>query len=125
MNDSEEKIETAAVRLIESLGILNSPNGCEYLKAAIIYAAKQPELLDSMASIYKKVAEKYNVQISSVEKIIRYAIDLAYEKNPDPLVHYFNYPMGKPSSSELISLAADDIRIWILETRTPFQTDSD
>lgn len=114
MNDSEKTIETAAESLMQDLGIWDTSIGYEYLKRAIVLTAQQPELLNSMKSIYNKIAEIYNVRSNCIERGIRYVIDITYERNPDALVNYFNYPMSKPGSSELISLAADDIRLLFL-----------
>ncbi|MBQ8515415.1 MAG: sporulation initiation factor Spo0A C-terminal domain-containing protein [Ruminococcus sp.] len=105
-------MEMTVTTLVRSIGIQANLKGYRYLRSAIVCAARQPELLDSITSIYKRVAEMYNTDSCNVERAIRYAVELAYFRNPDAINNFFNYPVGKPTNSEVIALASDNIRIW-------------
>ena len=86
--------------------------GYDYLKAAIICLLKNPNL--KIMDIYKMVAKDYNVNPYSVEKVIRYAIDLAYDRSPEQLKKFFNYKNEKPYISEVLALVADMVKMEMI-----------
>ena len=76
---------------------------------------EQPKLTRHfMRQLYETVAEMHHVKLHSVERAIRYAIEIAYDKNPEQLKSMFYYPVSKPCNSELIALAVDMIRMHSL-----------
>ena len=111
-NLNKEKItERLITKIIKDMGMQSSLKGFDYLKSAIICVLKNPDL--KMMDVYKIVAKIYDVNHYSVEKIIRYAIDLSYDKNPEQLKKFFNYSVEKPSINELLALVVDMVRIEI------------
>lgn len=104
-------LEQAATKIIQGMGIPTNLKGYIYLRTAIVCAVKQPDLTCYfMKQLYVKVAEIHHVKLHSVERAIRYAIDIAYDRNPEQLKSMFYYPVEKPCNSELISLVVDMIR---------------
>lgn len=107
------KAERLASSFIREMGIQTNLKGYKYLRTGIVCASLKPEIMEhSTYEIYDVIAKKYNVQSSSVERAIRNSIELAYEKCPKKVSEKFNYPVAKPSNTELIIFAADTIRTW-------------
>lgn len=104
----EEKIAT---RMILQMGIQANLKGYSYLRKAIALAAQNPEL--QCNQLYGIIAEIYGVKPKSVERAIRYAIDLAYDVNQRRLQNFFPYPVTKPGNWEVIALAADRVRVQL------------
>ena len=104
-------LEQAATQIIRNMGIPANLKGYIYLRTAIVCAVEQPKLTRHfMRQLYETVAEMHHVKLHSVERAIRYAIEIAYDRNPEQLKNMFYYPVEKPCNSELISLAVDIIR---------------
>lgn len=112
MNQSEKSMEISATNVIRSMGIQANLKGYRYLRSAILCAAQQPELLDSITLIYIRVAKMYNTENINVERAIRYAISNAYRLNPEAINKFFSQSAGKPTNSQVIALASDNIRVW-------------
>ncbi len=107
------KAERAASRFLRDIGIQTNLKGYKYLRTGIVCASLKPEIMDgSTYEIYNVVAKKYSVQSASVERAMRNSIELAYERSPKQMSQKFNYPVAKPSNTELIIYAADTIRTW-------------
>lgn len=110
-NESILNLEQAATQIIRNMGIPANLKGYIYLRTAIVCAVEQPNLTRHfMRQLYEMVAEIHHVKLHSVERAIRYAIEIAYDRNPEQLKSMFYYPVGKPCNSELIALAVDIIR---------------
>ncbi|MGN0630729.1 MAG: sporulation initiation factor Spo0A C-terminal domain-containing protein [Ruminococcus sp.] len=110
------KSERAASSFLREIGIQTNLKGYKYLRTGIVCAALQPEIMEkSTYEIYDVVAEKYNVNGQSVERAMRNAIELAYERSPKLISQKFSYPVAKPSNTELIIFAADTIRTWCIK----------
>ena len=65
------------------------------------------------------IAEKYDTTPSRVERAIRHAIELAWDRgNTDMISRYFGYTInlekGKPTNSEFIAMVADRLRIGLM-----------
>ena len=75
------------------------------------------ELINSVTKIlYPSVAKKYSTTTSRVERAIRHAIEVAWDRGDmDTLNSYFGYTIhnnrGKPTNSEFIAMIADSIRL--------------
>ena len=111
-NLNKEKItERLITKIIKDMGMQPVLKGYDYLKTAIICVLKNPDL--KMMEVYKAVAKIHNVNPYSIEKTIRYAIDLAYDKNPEQLKKFFNYKEENPYISELLALVADMVKTEI------------
>lgn len=68
--------------------------------------------------LYPDIAKHYNTTSSRVERSIRHAIDLAWQRGDlDILQHYFGYTIssskGKPTNSEFIALIADRLQLQL------------
>ena len=91
--------------------------GYHYLRTAIKYCLDDSEMLSSVTKIlYPSVAKKYKTTSSRVERAIRHAIEVAWDRGDvDVLSSYFGYTIqserGKPTNSEFIAMITDKINL--------------
>ena len=116
--DSDEKnIETQVTKIIHQIGVPAHIKGYQYLRTAILMTIKDNDLINSVTKIlYPSVAKKYSTTTSRVERAIRHAIEVAWDRGDiDTLNSYFGYTIqntrGKPTNSEFIAMIADNLRL--------------
>ena len=86
---------------------------------AIVETVKDKSLMDSVTKIlYPKIADYFEVSPSRVERAIRRAIEVAFERgNIEVLEQYFGYTVdaekGKPTNSEFIAMLCEEISLSI------------
>ena len=103
--------------LIRKAGIPAHIKGYRYVRACIIECLSDKTMLDSITKrLYSKVAEKYETTPIRVERAIRHAIEIAWDRgNVDTLNSFFGYTVdtskGKPTNSEFIALITDKLRL--------------
>ena len=103
--------------IIHQLGVPAHVKGYHYLRTAILSSLDNPELLDSVTKLlYPTVAQVYSTTSSRVERAIRHAIEIAWDRGDlDVLNSYFGYTVntckGKPTNSEFIALVTDKLRL--------------
>ena len=66
--------------------------------------------------LYPAIAKKFATTASRVERAIRHAIEVAWDRGDvDVLASYFGYTIqssrGKPTNSEFIAMIADKLRL--------------
>ncbi len=113
---SKKKAEQSASMILLEAGIQPSLRGYTYLKDAIVNAALRPKLYSAYgnASLCEYVAAVHDINPTAVEKGIRDAINAAYYKNSQRLLRMFKYSVGRPITSDIISVAVERIRNWVL-----------
>ena len=113
----EHEIETQVTKIIHQIGIPAHIKGYQYLRTAIIMTINDNEIINSVTKIlYPSVAKKYQTTTSRVERAIRHAIEVAWDRGDvDTLNSYFGYTIqnnrGKPTNSEVIAMIADNLRL--------------
>ena len=106
-------LEVQISNLMRQLGIPARLKGYQYLRKAIIMAMKDPAVMDGVTKIlYPDIAKCYGTTASFVERAMRKAIAVAWERgNIDFLQYYFGCTkkpqMAKPTNSEFIATVAD------------------
>lgn len=106
-------LEVQISNLMRQLGIPAHLKGYQYLRRAIIMAMKDPAVMDGVTKIlYPDIAKCYGTTASCVERAMRKAIAVAWERgNIDFLQYYFGCTkkpqMAKPTNSEFIATVAD------------------
>lgn len=116
--DSKVKdVETNITMYIQQLGVPAHIKGYQYIRDAIGMVIEDMDAINSITKIlYPTVAKHYNTTPSRVERAIRHAIEVAWDRgNPDVLNDFFGYTIvsskGKPTNSEFIAMIADKIRL--------------
>ena len=91
--------------------------GYQYLRTAILLTISDSDIINSVTKVlYPSVAKKYSTTTSRVERAIRHAIEVAWDRGDiDTLNSYFGYTIqnnrGKPTNSEFIAMIADNLRL--------------
>lgn len=116
-DEGSEDMEVVVTEIIHQLGVPAHIKGYHYLREAILSSLEDKELLESVTKmLYPTVAKKFDTTSSRVERAIRHAIEIAWDRgNLDTLNSFFGYTVntckGKPTNSEFIALITDKLRL--------------
>ncbi len=111
------ELETQVTKIIHQIGVPAHIKGYQYLRTAIIMTVNDSDIINSVTKIlYPSVAKRYQTTSSRVERAIRHAIEVAWDRGDvDTLNSYFGYTIqntrGKPTNSEFIAMIADNLRL--------------
>ena len=111
------ELEQRISEIMQKIGIPAHVKGYSYLRHAILEVIENPEVLEAVTkALYPKIAESYETTSSRVERAIRHAIEIAWNRNSHSAIHELfsntiNSERGKPTNSEMIALIADKIRL--------------
>lgn len=112
-------IELKVTEILHQIGVPAHIKGYHYLRDSIIKSVENPEIINAVTKqLYPSVAKKYNTTSSRVERAIRHAIEVAWDRGDvDILNSYFGYTIhnsrGKPTNSEFIAMISDKLRLQI------------
>lgn len=110
-------LEMVVTEVIHQIGVPAHIKGYYYLREAITLVVRDQNILNSITKqLYPAVAKKYETTSSRVERAIRHAIEVAWDRgNVEVLDRYFGYTInslrGKPTNSEFIAMIADKINM--------------
>jgi len=111
------ELEVKVTQIFHEIGIPAHIKGYHYLRDSIIMAVEDIEAVNAITKImYPAVAKKYNTTPSRVERAIRHAIEVAWDRGDVEVLNgYFGYTVsnlkGKPTNGEFISMIADKLRL--------------
>lgn len=110
-------LEIIVTNIIHEIGVPAHIKGYQYLRDSIMLAVTDMDILNSITKqLYPTIAEKHHTTSSRVERAIRHAIEVAWNRGKmDTIDALFGYTIhagkGKPTNSEFIALIADKIRL--------------
>ena len=114
-------LESRVTAIIHDVGVPAHIKGYQYLREAILIAVKDMEVINAVTKVlYPAVAKRYGTTASRVERAIRHAIEVAWDRGDlETLQKYFGYTVsnakGKPTNSEFIAMIADRLRLEMRE----------
>lgn len=114
---SDNSLEITITNILHEIGVPAHIKGYHYLRESIILSVNNPEIINSITKqLYPTVAKKFTTTSSRVERAIRHAIEVAWDRGDiDVLNSYFGYTIhnerGKPTNSEFIAMIADKLRL--------------
>lgn len=114
---TEDNIELEISKIMRDIGVPAHIKGYQYLRTSIMLCIDDAEMLGSVTKIlYPTVAKQYSTTPSRVERAIRHAIEVAWDRGDvDVLSSYFGYTIqaqrGKPTNSEFIAMIADKLKL--------------
>ena len=114
---SYNDMEAQVTKIIHQIGVPAHIKGYQYLRTAILMTIEDNDIINSVTKVlYPTVAKKYQTTTSRVERAIRHAIEVAWDRGDiDTLNSYFGYTIqnsrGKPTNSEFIAMIADNLRL--------------
>ena len=110
-------LEMQITEILHQIGVPAHIKGYHYLRAAIRLCVADPELISAVTKqLYPAVAKQFATTPSRVERAIRHAIEVAWDRGDvDVLNSYFGYTIhntkGKPTNSEFIAMISDRLRL--------------
>ncbi len=110
-------LEVRVTEVIHQVGVPAHIKGYQYLREAIMMAVEDMEAVSAITKVlYPSIAKKFKTTSSRVERAIRHAIEVAWDRGDiETLQSYFGYTVsgvkGKPTNSEFISMIADRLRL--------------
>ena len=113
----EQRLETMVTEIIHEIGIPAHIKGYQYIREAIILTVRDMDLINAVTkALYPAVAKKFSTTPSRVERAIRHAIEVAWDRGDiEVLQKYFGYTVsnikGKPTNSEFIAMIADSLTL--------------
>ena len=112
-------IESMVTSIIHEIGVPAHIKGYQYLREAIIIAVNDMDVINAITKVlYPQVAKTFQTTPSRVERAIRHAIEVAWDRGDlDTLQRFFGYTVsntkGKPTNSEFIALIADKLQLQL------------
>ena len=116
---SQSSIEAMVTNIIHEIGVPAHIKGYQYLREAIIIAVNDMDVINAITKVlYPQVAKTFQTTPSRVERAIRHAIEVAWDRGDlDTLQRFFGYTVsntkGKPTNSEFIALIADKLQLQL------------
>ena len=110
-------LQVMVSNIMHQIGVPAHIKGYQYLREAIILSIDDREMMNSVTKLlYPTVAKKFATTPSRVERAIRHAIEVAWDRGDvDVLSSYFGYTIqstrGKPTNSEFIAMISDKLRL--------------
>ena len=115
--DDNPTLEAQVTGIIHEVGVPAHIKGYQYVREAIMITVEDMEVINSVTKVlYPEVAKRYHTTPSRVERAIRHAIEVAWDRGDlETLQKYFGYTVsnakGKPTNSEFIAMIADRISL--------------
>lgn len=116
---SRSTLETQVTAIIHEIGVPAHIKGYQYLREAILIAVEDMDVINAVTKVlYPEVAKRFGTTSSRVERAIRHAIEVAWDRGDlETLQKYFGYTVstskGKPTNSEFIAMIADRLQLQI------------
>ena len=115
--DRSRNLESMVTAIIHDVGVPAHIKGYQYLREAILIAVADMDVINAVTKVlYPEVAKRCNTTASRVERAIRHAIEVAWDRGDlETLQKYFGYTVsnvkGKPTNSEFIAMIADRLQL--------------
>ncbi len=116
-------MESLVTEIIHEIGVPAHIKGYQYLREAIILTINDMDIINAVTKVlYPTVAKKYATTPSRVERAIRHAIEVAWDRGDlETLQKFFGYTVsnikGKPTNSEFIAMIADRLSLQRRESK--------
>jgi len=114
-------LKNMVTSVIHEIGVPAHIKGYQYLREAIMIAVDDMDVINAVTKVlYPEVAKRFGTTPSRVERAIRHAIEVAWDRGDlETLQKYFGYTVsnakGKPTNSEFIAMISDRL---VLEMRS-------
>ncbi|WP_312636718.1 sporulation transcription factor Spo0A [Oscillibacter sp.] len=115
-----KSLKNMVTDIIHEIGVPAHIKGYQYLREAILIAVDDMDVINAVTKVlYPEVARRFSTSPSRVERAIRHAIEVAWDRGDlETLQKFFGYTVsntkGKPTNSEFIAMIADRL---VLEGR--------
>ena len=116
-SNKNANLEIEVSEILHNLGIPSHIKGYQYIREGIMYIYNKNGYGAFITKeIYPEIALKYNTTVSRVERAIRHAIEISWERGDIDLMddifgHSIDYNRSKPTNAEYINTIADRIKL--------------
>ncbi len=110
-------LQVAITKMLHELGIPSHIKGYQYIREAVNIIFENPSVIGGITKeLYPELAKKFNTTTSRVERAIRHAIEVSWNRgNLDFMEEIFGYSVdidkAKPTNSEFMVTIADKLRL--------------
>lgn len=114
-------LQISITKILHELGIPSHIKGYQYIREGISILYEKPEVIGGITKeLYPEVASKYGTTVSRVERAIRHAIEVSWNRGNWQLMeeifgHSVDIDKAKPTNSEFIVTVADKLRLEFSE----------
>lgn len=116
---NSQNMEIKITDILHQIGVPAHIKGYQYLRTSIMMSVENDDIINAVTKqLYPAVAKKFDTTSSRVERAIRHAIEVAWDRGDiDILNSYFGYTIhnsrGKPTNSEFIAMISDKLRLQL------------
>ena len=117
MNLYHNNLEISVTKLLHGLGVPSHIKGYKYIREGILLMYESPYIVGAITKeLYPEIANKYDTTVSRVERAIRHAIEVSWNRGDIELMeevfgHSVDYDRAKPTNSEFIVTLSDKLRL--------------
>jgi len=123
INIFHNNLEISLTKMLHELGMPAHIKGYQYIREGILMIYNNPEIIGGITKeLYPDVATKYNTTVSRVERAIRHAIEVSWNRGSWDLMeeifgHSVDIDKAKPTNSEFIVTIADKLRLEFMKQK--------
>lgn len=117
LNPYEQDLRISVTKLLHELGVPSHIKGYQYIREGILLLYNNPDIVGGITKeLYPEIASRYNTSVSRVERAIRHAIEVSWNRGNLDLMeeifgHSVDYDKAKPTNSEFIVTVADKLKL--------------
>ena len=110
-------LQISTTKILHELGVPSHIKGYQYIREGIMMLYEKPEVIGGITKeLYPEVASKFDTTVSRVERAIRHAIEVSWNRGNWQLMeeifgHSVDIDKAKPTNSEFIVTVADKLRL--------------
>ena len=112
-----DDLQMSITKILHELGIPSHIKGYQYIREGISIIYERPETIGGITKeLYPELANKFDTTVSRVERAIRHAIEVSWNRGSWNLMeeifgHSVDIDKAKPTNSEFIVTIADKLRL--------------
>ena len=113
----DQDLKISITRLLHELGVPSHIKGYQYIREGILLLYNNPDIIGGITKeLYPEIANRYDTSVSRVERAIRHAIEVSWNRGNLDLMeeifgHSVDYDKAKPTNSEFIVTVADKLKL--------------
>ncbi len=123
INIFHNNLQISISRILHELGMPSHIKGYQYVREAITLVYNNPEIVGGITKeLYPELATKFDTTVSRVERAIRHAIEVSWNRGDWDLMenvfgHSVDIDKAKPTNSEFIVTVADKLRLEYIKEK--------
>ncbi|MEG2620587.1 MAG: sporulation transcription factor Spo0A [Bacilli bacterium] len=117
VNLYHNNLEISVTKLLHGLGVPSHIKGYQYIREGVLLMYENPDIVGAITKeLYPEIATRYDTTVSRVERAIRHAIEVSWNRGDIDLMeeifgHSVDYDRAKPTNSEFIVTVSDKLRL--------------